>query len=207
MPDPDHFTIEGFGSYERVTDPRSGDLPCSTENPFHVTADFARRRAAQAEARNDAKNAFCWATISASGGSEDGEALLGGYYFNGYGGPKDLQAAVTWTTKGATAGSVLGYLNLAYFYEHGYGVVADVETAKKWRYYAASRKLTLDEGNDEDASADIAILRRAFQAGSDFLMQSAIHDIACPSTGAPGTAGYAEANENRMQAVASGRCN
>jgi Sel1 repeat-containing protein len=158
MPDPDHFILQGEGTYQRTSRPRPGDLACSEDNPYHVTGPFAGWRASLAEKqRHDYKSALCWATISASAGTPDGEALLGAYYFAGIGGAKDVNKATMWTKKAASDQSIAGTLDLAFMYDHGVGVSKDAVQAEHWRKVATDLQAANDRENaTESANTDTA---------------------------------------------------
>jgi hypothetical protein len=114
----------------RVSPPPANDLPCNSQNQFHVTRYFAWMRGRVAGAENDMTSARCWLTISADLGFAQGQSLLAALLMSNS--PPDYPLAFRLASQAAAQGDILGELQLAGMYRDGKGIAPDAAKAQFW---------------------------------------------------------------------------
>jgi hypothetical protein len=116
--------------FYRASPPPSNDLPCNSQNPFHVTRYYAWVRGRVAGSANDMTSARCWLTISADLGFAPGQSLLAALLIRSS--PPDYTSAFRLASLAATQGDIFGELQLAVMYREGKGTAPDAAKAQFW---------------------------------------------------------------------------
>ena len=105
--------------------------------------DIVESDKTDAEKIADLKKAFPEAVKryrkAAEQGDADAQAVLGAYYFLGYGVTQNFAEAVKWWKKAAEQGLKDAQYNLGICYYNGYGVAKDITEAVKWLRKAAKQ--------------------------------------------------------------------
>jgi TPR repeat protein len=130
-PDEISVNLENTTSlFYRASTPPANDLPCNSQNQFHVTRYYAWVRGRVAGAANEMTSARCWLTISADLGFAPGQSLLAALLIRSS--PPDYPSAFRLASQAAAQGDVLGELQLAGMYREGKGTAPDAAKAQFW---------------------------------------------------------------------------
>jgi TPR repeat protein len=150
-----------------------------------------------AYARGDFATALRLFRYFAEQGDSGSQAMLGTYYVNGEGVPKNYVEALKWFRRSADQGDAIGQYQLGVMYHNGQGVPQNDAEAAKWLrlsaaqgYAAAQGKLaildrktpvanTLDERPTETAVTAAAIAVIIVKASRDEYYATG-HPCACP---------------------------
>jgi hypothetical protein len=120
--------------FYRASPPPANDLPCNSQNQFHVTRYYAWVRGRVAGAASDMLTARCWLTISADLGFAPGQSLLAALFMRSS--PPDYPSAFRLASQAAAQGDVPGELQLAGLYREGKGTAPDAAKAQFWTVQA-----------------------------------------------------------------------
>jgi hypothetical protein len=135
-PDTIVMTPEPGFTYHRHSPPALNDIPCSTSNPLHVSADgaIAREKVALA-AKADVPTA-CWSYIAALTGDTYSLYAAGYLLRRGIGAEKDLTLAFHFMEHSAFQGNYQAQLEAAEMAERGEGEAASPVLAQRFREMA-----------------------------------------------------------------------
>ena len=118
--------------------------------------------------------AATWFRRAADQGSAWAQSWLGSLYERGEGVLRNLAESATWYRLAAEQGYAFAQWQLGQAYSEGAGVTRDVITAYVWLSLA-------DENGNENASSDLAVLRRTMTTGQ--IRDANSHKARCRSSG------------------------
>lgn len=152
--DPDHFRIGRHPPFERMAEPKVGDIPCDPANQFHVGGLFAFLRGKhQFEAKNY-DQAFCWYFVGSEQGQRSALSGLGYMYHHGLAVQEDDAMALKLYMASAAKGLTEGAHGVSVLYELGHGVPQDSAKAELWRAKEAQLRADINAQKRAEELAD-----------------------------------------------------